>query len=159
MAKKINWIKARVIDTKHPKFGQVVDCCRVPDTRFFGNRYQIKNARHLVFGDQLTLLKDGEIDKPIPVMYSAYGNSRGPWSLGWIHPDDYKTVYNNFIAHKLCNITSKSTAHIESLVNVMHQFDGIPCYPQLIVPLENFTAPDWAPDWRYDVYCEGRKEQ
>ena len=33
--KKTDWIKARIIDKTHPKYGKVVDVKRVEDTRYF----------------------------------------------------------------------------------------------------------------------------
>jgi hypothetical protein len=89
--------------------------------------------------------------EPIPVMFS-YTSQKGPWQLGYIHPDD------------LPKITPTDPKYDSVIVNIwerdleVYEMDnGIPAIPMYVVPLEKFKAPDWKPEWNWDVYCENRK--
>lgn len=141
---KKQWIKARVIDKNHPKYGKVVEVNKVADTRFFANRWEIKRCQKLVFGDQLDF-KD--VNEPVPVMFSLYGSPNGPWHLGYIHPDDLSKIDKIHIQADQAN--SRLTTPVFDV------FDGIPCYPAKIVLFKDFK-PNWNPSWNWNVYCANR---
>lgn len=141
---KKHWIKARVIDKKHPKYGKVVDVARVKDTRFFANRFEIKHCKNLVFGDQLIFK---HVNEPVPVMYSLYGSDNGPWHLGYIHGDDLPKI------DKIHIYADQLNKDLTTPVFDVH--DGVPCYPAKIVLFKDFT-PNWNPTWNWDAYCANR---
>lgn len=85
---------------------------------------------------------------PVPVMFS-YEDPKGPWELGYIHPDDYSKVDGGM---NVVNIWKRD-------VEVYQMDDGIPAIPKYIVPLNQFRAPEWRPKWHWDTYCENRKKQ
>lgn len=71
----------------------------------------------------------------LPVMYSIYGNQDGPWYLGYVNPK-----YKDLLKTKT---DFRPTEDSLPNVPVFGQFDVVPMYPQLIVPFEDFTAPNW----------------
>lgn len=80
----------------------------------------------------------------IPVMYSLYGNKKGPWNLGWIHPK-YKEVARQY------DVPYQGREY--PTIPVYDMFNGIPAYPKKITLLEDFKAPDWEPDWNWAAQC------
>ena len=87
---------------------------------------------------------------PIPVMFT-YDDTLGPWTLGYIHPDD------------LPKITPTDDKYDAVMVNIwkrdveVYQMDnGIPDIPKYIIPFDKFKTPRWTPKWNWDVYCENR---
>ena len=142
--KKTEWIKARIIDKTHPKYGKVVDVKRVEYTRYFGDRFGIKHQTHLIFGDQLDFK---HIDEPVPVMFSLYGSDNGPWYLGYIHGDDLPKI------DKIHTQADQSNKDLQTPVFDVH--NSSPCYPAKIVLFEDFT-PNWNPTWNWNDYCANR---
>ena len=146
MKQKKEYVKVRVIDPKHVNFGKVIDVYKMEDTRFFANRWGAKYGDKAYFGDQL----DFNPDKPIPVMYNLTDDVRGPWSLGYAHPDDIK------------KITPKGDDYIKldwekSGVYIFDYQDGIPACPKYVMPLSKFKAPEFVPNWYWIYYCGNRK--
>ena len=93
--------------------------------------------------------------EPIPVMF-AYEDKRGPWQLGYIHPDDLTKL-----AYFYYSDTYKEPAAVnltDREVEVYEMDNGIPAIPKYIVTLDNFEAPAWTPSWNWDVYCERRSK-
>ena len=86
---------------------------------------------------------------PIPVMFSHNGE-KGPWQLGYIHPDDLEKITPADQNSAIVNIWERD-------VDVYQMSDGIPDIPKWIVPLDKFKVPDWRPSWNWCTYCEHRK--
>lgn len=138
--------KALVVDKNDKYFGKTVNVYKIEDDRFFANRWGDADPEsdRCWFKDQLAFNSGND---PIPVMFSVDGDIRGPWQLGFIHPDDYKTVVDK----------DGMVNYFETDVNVFGMFDGIPYIPKLITPLKDFKAPAWRPSWNWNTYCENRK--
>jgi len=87
-----------------------------------------------------------EIIDAIPVMFSVYGNKRGPWSLGYVHPK-YKDTIKTYQVKPYIGGDYPE-------IPVYDQFNGIPVYPKVIVLFDDFRAPTWKPDWNWAAQCK-----
>ena len=144
MTQKKKYIKVRIIDRNEDKFGKVIDVYKMEDTRFFANRYGAKYGDRAYFGDQLSFTPY----EAIPVMYSVYTNERGPWALGYMHPDDWVKSVN-----KLGFINQS----FENEIPVFDTILGNKIYPKMVVELSEFKAPAFMPFLEWTNYCETRK--
>ena len=144
--KKTDWIKARIIDKTHPKYGKVVNVRKVEskDRRFVASIFEIEHCTDIVIGDQLDFK---HIDEPVPVMFSLYGSDNGPWYLGYIHGDDLPKI------DKIHTQADQSNKDLRTPVFDVH--NSSPCYPAKIVLFKDFT-PNWNPDWNWNDYCANR---
>ena len=154
MAEKRNYVKVRVIDANHKNFGKVIEVYKLEDTRFFANRWGARYGDRAYFSDQLEF----NPFEPIPVMYSLQNDDRGPWTLGYVHPDDIKKVtpkgeVSERYGEKYISVNGNGKVELE--VYDMH--DGIPARPRLVMALNKFRAPKWSPAWNWNVYCENRE--
>lgn len=148
MKEKKSYRKVRVIDPKHKNFGKVIEVYKMEDSRFFANRWGAKYGDCAYFSDQLSFSPY----EPIPVMYVLGIDERGPWILGYIHPDDIKKVTPKNEDEKYVKVNRKNFTELE--VYDMH--DGVPAIPGLVAPFDSFTPPTWSPAWNWNVYCENR---
>ena len=144
MEKRKKYIKVRIIDRNEDKFGKVIDVYKMEDTRFFANRYGEKYGKRAYFGDQLSFTPYDAV----PVMYSELVNDKGPWTLGYMHPDDLVKAINN-----LGFINQNS----EDEIPVFDTILGNKIYPKMVVEFSHFKVPAFMPFWAWTAYCETRK--
>lgn len=149
MKEKKEYRQARIINRQDKNFGKVIWVYKMEDSMFFANRWGAKYGDRAYFSDELSF----DVDKPIPVMYCLHNDVRGPWTLGYIHPDDIKKVTpkNDDDPYVKVNCVHCKT------VEVFDMHDGIPALPMLVMPLNKFNAPTWSPSWNWNVYCENRE--
>ena len=144
MTQKKKYIKARIIDRDEDKFGKVIDVYKLEDTRFFANRYGTKYGDRAYFADQLSFTPYDAV----PVMYSELENTKGPWTLGYMHPDDLVKAIGN-----LGFINQNS----EDEIPVFDTILGNKIYPKMVVEFRHFKVPAFMPFWAWTAYCETRK--
>lgn len=148
MKEKKEYRRAQIINRKDKNYGKIIWVYKMEDSMFFANRWGAKYGDRAYFGDELSF----EVNKPIPVMYCLENDERGPWTLGYIHPEDLKKVTPNNSNEPYARVNKGI-----SVLDVFGMHDGVPARPKLVMPLNQFHAPAWSPSWNWNVYCENRE--
>lgn len=153
MKERKEYRQARIVNRKDKNFGKVIWVYKMPDSRFFANRWGAKYGPRAYFGDELEF----DFDKPIPVMYCLENDERGPWTLGYVHPDDIKKVTPKNGTSERYGVPYIKVNGKNTQLDVFDMHDGIPARPRLVIALDKFKAPTWSPSWNWNVYCENRE--
>lgn len=151
MKEKKEYRQARIINRKDKNFGKVIWVYKMEDSMFFANRWGAKYGDRAYFTDELSF----DIDSPVPVMYCLNNDARGPWTLGYVHPNDLKKVTpkNGSDPYVKVNHTLNGT------LDVFDMHDGVPARPRLVMPLDKFNAPAWSPSWNWNDYSDRRNSE
>ena len=153
MKEKKEYRQARIINRKDKNFGKVIWVYKMEDSMFFANRWGAKYGDRAYFTDELSF----DIDSPVPVMYCLENDERGPWTLGYVHPNDFLRVTPKSNSTRYADSYIKID-QVNKPLDVFDMHDGIPARPRLVAPLDKFKAPTWSPSWNWNVYCENREK-